>query len=71
MTDHKFSVEEPGREISFSLDRAEANKALEWMYSARDAIKADKGITNQPPMILCELIGAFSAIADGRGYGGS
>jgi hypothetical protein len=64
MTDHKFTVEEPDRVICFSITSEEAKEAFEWLRTAR------KIYGMSPPMILSELFGGFSAIAENRPYGG-
>lgn len=71
MSDHKFTVEQPDRVICFSVTSEEAKAAFEWLKAAR-AIQdnALKALSPQPPMIIAELYGAFSAIAENRPYGG-
>jgi hypothetical protein len=70
MSDHKFTVEEPDRVICFSVTSEEAKAAFEWLKAAHVALKNVKALGDQPPMIISELFGGFSAIAENRPYGG-
>lgn len=71
MTNHKFTVEQPDRTICFSVTSDEAKAAFEWLKGARFALKEVKGnFSPEPPHILAELFGGFSAIAENRPYGG-
>lgn len=65
-----FHVEEPDREISFSISASEAKQAREWLQKASGILPGD-GHPMSRPMVINELYGAFAAIEQGRGYGGS
>jgi hypothetical protein len=71
MTNHRFAVEQPDRTICFSLTASEAKDAFEWLVNAKKIQDLQLGVLSpQPPMILSELIGGLSAIAENRQYGG-
>jgi len=70
MTDHKFTVETPERVICFSLTSEEAKAAYEWMTSAQKLLRNVHASNENPPAIIRELFGGFSAIAENRPYGG-
>lgn len=68
MTNHKFTVENHERTICFSLTPDEAREAHEWLKAA--TINQLRALSPQPPMIISELYGGLSAIAENRRYGG-
>lgn len=71
MADHKFTVEKPDRVISFSVTSDEARAAFDWLRDTRMVAKRAIGdLQPDPPMIINELFGGLSAIAENRRYGG-
>lgn len=71
MSNHMFTVENPERTVTFQVSPDEAKAALEWLKGARTVQDTTlKVLSPQPPNILNHLMGAFSAIAENRPYGG-
>jgi hypothetical protein len=70
MTNHNFIVEQPDRVISFSVTSDEAKEAFDWLKIALTALRTAQPNRSVPPVILSELFGGFSAIAENRRYGG-
>lgn len=71
MPDHNFTVEDHQRTICFRLTPDEARAAFVWLTDARKVQNAAlKDLSPDAPMIVKELVGAFSAIAESRPYGG-
>ena len=75
-----FKVQTHARNISFDVKPDEAQAAFAWFRGVNEVLKKvqmgvavddiQKDMPIAVPMIVNELVGGFSAVAENRGYGG-